>query len=361
MPIYFTYPVIVVILFCTSIYNDVEGLRKSLLRIVEVFALIIYPLVFLTLVDNGIKNDCCSDSVFFSPQHRLSIYTVILLCIGAYFYTSYRKQIAPPLLEVVINCLLLTGIVLNVMMFIQEGDSWLFYLPGCGSVILLFTLALIKNHQHLTQLLIDENVKQTMLINKACWKIIKLAPFLKFPILLILCLPILVIAGSILLLFGQKPDSFIRAFTDTYHLGFSQLNAECDNVQCGGHYLCSVAANGHATIVKPKRMGERAGGKIICNRQLLVSNAFEELLQEKLPFIHKPLRRAYNKVGNVVHKCYGIFDNKFLADTVYFLMKPLEWFFIITLYMFDNKPENRIAKQYLRSEDRKKLKMLESE
>ena len=36
-------------------------------------------------------------------------------------------------------------------------------------------------------------------------------------------------------------------------------------------------------------------------------------------------------------------------------MKPLELIFLLTLYTFDNKPENRIAKQYLSKVDRQKL------
>jgi hypothetical protein len=33
-------------------------------------------------------------------------------------------------------------------------------------------------------------------------------------------------------------------------------------------------------------------------------------------------------------------------------MKPLEGIFILTLYLCDRHPENRIAQQYLRREDR---------
>jgi hypothetical protein len=36
-------------------------------------------------------------------------------------------------------------------------------------------------------------------------------------------------------------------------------------------------------------------------------------------------------------------------------MKPFEWFFLFTLYSFDRNPENRIAKQYLSYNDRKKI------
>jgi len=77
---------------------------------------------------------------------------------------------------------------------------------------------------------------------------------------------------------------------------------------------------------------------------------------EKLPFAHKIIRRNYDRVGDVVHKYYGIFNNKFVADAVYVLMKPAEWVFLFVLYAFDKKPENRIAKQYLSVEDRVKLK-----
>lgn len=36
-------------------------------------------------------------------------------------------------------------------------------------------------------------------------------------------------------------------------------------------------------------------------------------------------------------------------------MKPLEIIFVFILYCFDNKPENRIAQQYLKIEDRKEI------
>ncbi|GAO42672.1 hypothetical protein FPE01S_01_16870 [Flavihumibacter petaseus NBRC 106054] len=164
----------------------------------------------------------------------------------------------------------------------------------------------------------------------------------------------------LLLLFGQQPDSFIRAFTDTYKHGLSQWDYQCDNVECGGHYLCSVAAKGHPGIVKPVRRGVRNGNPILCNRQLLISNAFEELIQEKLPFLHRPIRHHYNKVGDVIHRYYGIFNIRVVADIVYILMKPLEWLFLLTLYTFDRKPENRIARQYLSRKDRDLIRQSES-
>jgi len=64
------------------------------------------------------------------------------------------------------------------------------------------------------------------------WKISDLQPILKSSIIFILCLPVLVIITAVLLLAGLKPDSIVRAFTDTYKHGFSQWDYRCDNVQC---------------------------------------------------------------------------------------------------------------------------------
>jgi hypothetical protein len=113
-----------------------------------------------------------------------------------------------------------------------------------------------------------------------------------------------------------------------------------------------VAAKGHPTLVKPFRTGVRAGKQIKCNRQLLVSNAFEELLEQRHPVLHRLIRSEYNRVGNLVHRYYGVFDKVWVADIIYLLMKPLEGIFIVVLYLCDRHPENRIAQQYLRREDR---------
>jgi hypothetical protein len=50
-----------------------------------------------------------------------------------------------------------------------------------------------------------------------------------------------------------------------------------------------------------------------------------------------------------------VFNNRFVADFIYLLMKPLEWLFLAVLYTVDRKPENRIAKQYLSRADRKQI------
>jgi hypothetical protein len=353
---YFVYPLVVLVELFYTLFLKNNHVPPVIIRLTQLLAVAVFPCLFFVMLDTGERNDCCDHETVFSPQHRLTIYAMVFICAAAYFFSVYRKNIAPPLLEIAVNSLLLAGIILCVFITIQfkEDDRWGFA-PGTGSVIVLFAIALIKNQRLLLSHFEQTDLTAANALERFCWRVLQLNPFIKTPIFILLCLPLMVIITGILLLLGQKPDSLIRAFTDTYYHGFSILNHECDNVQCGGHYLCSVAANGHRQIVKPQRLGERNGHKIICNRQLLVSNAFEQLVQQKLPFMHKPIRKAYNHVGNLVHRYYGIFNNKYVADAVYILMKPLEWFFILVLYTFDRNPENRIAQQYVSIEDTQRI------
>lgn len=336
--------------FISLLVDDRRLMRGSFLKIAEALAVFLAPLLFLASMDAGTQNDCCSDSAFFSPAHRPSIYLLIFICEVAYFYSSYRSRLASPLIELFVTCFLLIGIVLNVFIAIHTSDaSWLL---GNVPIIAFFLCMLLQNHQLLVEELSNWDVSRMNIVEKFSLEILRSGFFIKYPVILIICLPLLVLLAAILFVFGQKPDSMIRAFTETYKHGFSQLDYMCDNVQCGGHYLCSVAANGHKEIVRPVREGERHGNKIICNRQLLISNAFEELIEQKFPGLHVVIRKNYDKVGDIVHSNGDIFSNKYFADIVYILMKPLEWIFLVVLYIAYTKPENRIAQQYLRRSDR---------
>lgn len=337
--------------FIVFLSSQKRILHQGIQIALDLFALIIHPGLFILFFDLDHDNDCCSESAVFSPEHRLSIYVLIVLCLVAYFYCAFRKRTAPPLTELFVNIFLVIGIILNIFIAFQVND-WTAALAN-PPIILLFIMMLGKNH---TLVLLQlqqqpEGVKLPPLL-----VFLTTHPLIKFPLLLIACLPVLALLACVLLLFGQKPDSFVRAFTDTYKHGFSQWDYMCENVECGEHFLCSVAAKGHPGIVKPERLGVRGGALIMCNRQLLVSNAFEELLEEKMPRLHRFIRGQYNKVGNMIHKHYGIFNRKGVADFVYLVMKPAEWIFLIVLYLSDRNPENRIARQYISQEEKAILK-----
>lgn len=162
----------------------------------------------------------------------------------------------------------------------------------------------------------------------------------------IAAIPLFGIIVAILLLFGQEPDSFIKAWTHTADWNMSQKVAP-QNLFRDEHYLCTVAAGGHRAIVKPIRSGKRHGHRVIVNRQLCIANAFEQLLEERTPNFHHFVRAIYDKIGYPIAKHI---KSPYIADVIYFIMKPLEWIFLFFLYLFDTKPENRIAVQYPHSD-----------
>ena len=160
---------------------------------------------------------------------------------------------------------------------------------------------------------------------------------------LLLALPLLGVCLALLALFGQMPDRFVRAWTETADWGLSQ-KIPPQNAFYDEHYLCTVAAGGHERIVRPMRQGERHGHQVIVNRQLCIANAFEQLLEERVPRFHRRLRRFYDTYGYPLSR---LIRTKRAADLTWLLMKPLEWLFLFTLYLFDISPENRIAVQYM--------------
>lgn len=308
--------------------------------------------ICVLVIDSAEKNDCCGDSAIFSPEHRLTAIVLVGLSISAFFYSVYRRKLAPPLLEVIVDCLLILGIGFDIFVGIQMNEIRYWYF-GIAPVALQFLLALAENHQLALAEMNKDEIPAEKKLMTLCRKIVRLPSWQKFPLLLLLCLPVLTLLVAVLLLFGQKPDSLVRVFTDTYKHSFSTLDYQCAGVVCGGHFLCTIAARGTPGLVKPIRIGVRAGRLIQCNRQLLVSNAFEELLEQKLPWLHRPIRTLYNKVGDGIHRYYGVFDRPWVSNSIYLLMKPLEWIFLLVLYLADRKPETRIAQQYFHRDHRR--------
>lgn len=158
----------------------------------------------------------------------------------------------------------------------------------------------------------------------------------------VLALPLLGVLLGLLILCGQAPDAAVKAFTETSDWALSQKISP-PPIEFDGHYLCTVAVGGHPKLVKPTRYGVRHGKRIVVNRQLCVANAFEQLIMERTPRLHRAVRRFYDTHGYPLSKKL---TTPFRADITYLLMKPLEWFFLLCLYSFDTRPENRIAMQY---------------
>lgn len=162
-------------------------------------------------------------------------------------------------------------------------------------------------------------------------------------LVLLTTLPLLVLLVSILSLWGQEPDHLIKLWTETSDWALSQ-QVSPPSIEADQHYLCTVGAQGHRKLVKPLRQGLRHGKPVIVNRQLLIANAFEDLLAERLPKTHRFIRQVYDRYGYPFAKHIKW---AWQADLIYLLMKPAEWLFLTILYLCDSRPENRIALQYI--------------
>ncbi len=229
------------------------------------------------------------------------------------------------------------GIGISVAFFIQTcSDIILTIFPVNCVIVFIKTVYIVvykKNKQLRDNTVTTKYKKLSDLLNKATnlpW------------IALILIIPLLGVIIAVLCLFGQEPSSIIKAWTETADWTLSQKTPP-PQLYYDEHYLCTVAARGHRSVVKPIRLGKRHGNWVVVNRQLCVANAFEQVIMEKAPKAHKVIRAIYDNTGYPIAKHIR---TQILADVVYILMKPLEWLFVLVLYTVDGNPEDRIAVQY---------------
>ena len=90
-------------------------------------------------------------------------------------------------------------------------------------------------------------------------------------------------------------------------------------------------------------IGSRNGNLIVINRQLQIANAFEYLIENINPNIHNVVRTNYDKYGINIAKRI---NNEKMSNLTYIFMKPIEWMFLIALYLCFLEPEKIIKKQY---------------
>jgi len=293
-----------------------------------------------------------------NAERHTPIYTGSILTVAVIFIIAFTGYVLlqrddltdlPPLIVVLsISAMYLGMIQLSVFTYQIVGpsiendvmDYFVIALPiWCGIITARTILRKIHEWKKLDikNNKIHENkilrIADKILQNANLWP--ALAILLMFPLLGVLII--------ILILFGQAPDSAIKAWTETSEWALSTKQSP-PNLHVDQHYLCTVAAVGHKKVVKPIRKGIRHGHEVIVNRQLCIANAFEEVLQERTPRAHRVIRDFYDKYGFPIAK---YIRHKWSADIVYILMKPLEWIFLIVLYSTDVNPENRIAVQYM--------------
>lgn len=294
----------------------------------------------------------------FSSEHILSLYVIVAFALIGLMLLTFKKRVLPPLIQLFSIAAVFIGIVLALFWMIQLlcniGNEIKFTVTNMSDIIFLclfpfnYILCSIKllhdSIRRNIQLRMEKGIVYTNPLLVFCDKLLKKSiGWYLFGFILILPLAVLILV--VLVVFGQAPDSIIKTFTETSDWTLSQKISP-PPIEYEGHYLCTVAVNGHKKVVKPTRCGIRHGEKIIVNRQLCVANAFEQLISIKAPHLHHFVRRVYDKYGYPLSKHI---TTKSRADFIYLAMKPLEWFFLLTLYLFDVDPENRIALQYISS------------
>ena len=278
-----------------------------------------------------------------------TVLTILLLGIVSYYLIRRKKLELPPLIIICAMSGVTICSIYMIMFLIQICnkslvENFIYGLPYLALFPINYILCSIRAIIDIMKKYKEKNLKAKEYDNKflnICNKIIYNID--TWPIVaIILSIPLTTVLIGILVLFGQRPDEAIKAFLETSDWTLSSKISPPDVIY-DGHYLCTVSLKGHKKIVKPIRMGIRKGEKIVVNRQLCIANAFEDLIMEKMPRFHHFVRYIYDKYGFPLSK---YIKKAWQADITYIVMKPLEWIFLIVLYVFDKKPENRIATQY---------------
>ncbi len=296
--------------------------------------------------------DACPCHTPVASWHAPSIITLAMTGLVGYLVLRIKKTNLPPLLIVLCISATYIGCAVCVLWIVQLSNHFSLTVNYMGNDAIFASLfafnyiicciALIKNiikERIATEI---TRVYENRFLN---WCSLLLSKSLNWPIIaLVFVIPLLGMLILVLVLFGQQPDATIKAFTETSEWFFSQKISPPPIVVHEDHYLCTVALNGHYRIVRPIRYGKRHGEFIVVNRQLCIANAFEEYIQESVPIVHNNIRCFYDKYGYPLSKHI---TTPLRADLTYVMMKPLEWLMVAFLYLADQKPENRIAKQYL--------------
>lgn len=352
--LYFLLLIIVIVFYFTIIYGY---LKMKLSRyeiwfgIVYIFSLITYALslsYFSIDYTESVDDSYISFYTPFSNNHLLSLFFFITAFIFSCITIWSKGRYIPPLLFFICISFIVLGQMLSVLLIFHTYTNIALINNGINFGLLLYP---ILNIILSLKILISVSKQEIVISKSRTYQhqiLEKMNMFLQKrendPLwFLILLIPVFISSILILVLFGQDSDSLIKVFTETSTWHFSQ-KTHPPILDHKGHYLCTVAALGTPKIVKPIRLGTRNGHIIIINRQLQIANAFEELIMDWSPIAHQFIRKNYDNYG---YPLSILIQKPIFSNITYLLMKPIEWGFLIVLYLFCIKPEAKIKKQYL--------------
>ena len=309
---------------------------------------VIYSLLYLSVISEVQFLEDWTETLYNASMHQ-PIHTDAILTVSAIAAVGFAGYLivnfiplkkTPPLLLCLGVSGMYLGTAVSIVWYIQVHSAGiLLILLPVNCVMITVRTVINKVAEWRREPYESQKINNSRLLS---WCNHALGRIAVLPVIaLVLAAPLLGCLIVVLLLFGQSPDAIIKAWTETSEWTMSQMVSP-PNIQ-SGHYLCTVAAEGHKGIVKPLRTGIRNGRQITVNRQLCIANAFEQVLEERTPRLHRAVRGFYDKYGLPVSR---YIRTKGAADAVYIVMKPLEWVFLAVLYLTDLHPENRIAIQY---------------
>ena len=351
------FPLLLMAAEIRSLFHQIRGKNVSLkMRYIDLTAIVLgvlYNILLLSFLDSVMFQSDWNETLYNAQKHTPiftesypTVWAIIGVAIIGYLLVSFVPlDKLPPLALVLGLSAMYLGTLESILWMVQtfKGEAMpeflLLILPICCVCITARTVIYKVREWNGKSWESESRGYGSML--ESCNRLLQNAN--RWPVAAFLLMwPLLGIIIGILMLFGQKPDAVIKAWTETSDWNLSQRIAP-QNLYKDEHYLCTVAAGGHKKIVKPIRLGVRHGHEVIVNRQLCIANAFEQILEERTPRLHKVVRGIYDKYGFPVAR---LIRSKRAADMVYFIMKPAEWFFLMVLYLVDVNPENRIAIQY---------------
>lgn len=344
-----------IIALCLTLLKETAKRLEIIIGIAYVYSLLLFGYSITVhskpyyVVIDPVEMECYSP---FAEKHVTTLLIYFLAFTISTLLVWSKNKALPPLtltiallfisIEIIFSTIILYQLSAHDTESLGIDDGKIEQLPLLFAPILTIVIGLYLLHQTTTQ-----EIEKTQKRSYSNNYLNHLNTFLEtrsrnpFWILLLL-FPFFIITTLILILFGQDVNSLTKVFTDTTTWRLSQ-QAHPPVLSHNGHYLCTVAARGNPKVVKPIRIGKRNGNEIVVNRQLLIANAFEELVQDFSPTLHRTIRSFYDTYGFNLSKRI---NTTHLANLTYLLMKPFEFIFLACLYLFCTKPEEKISRQY---------------
>ena len=337
-----------------NIYNLTAKKPKGR-RVIPTLTIFIGGILYLMLFSLFDMNGEWYEAIYTFQVHNIisgEYYPIIFIpvimgFIGLFLLLYRDPKTMPPLVSVYCIASVILLNVLSIVFIIQLSGNSLGYIQICFYVyhfnILLISVIAVRDHMREQAAYLSSRQDDFKNRKNLMWLYMKVQCMSQYSLPVLMMLFVIVALLEIFAVCaGQGLDAPVKAFTDTADWTFSQ-QIPPPPIEYDGHYLCTVAAGGHEKIVKPLRLGRRRGAIIVVNRQLCVANAFEEAIAERYPRFHKHIRHFYDTHGYPLSQ---LITNPGRADLVYILMKPLEWVFLLYLYLTDTRPEVRIGRQY---------------